>query len=128
MTHHASPGQALAWEFEDPAGVGSVHHLTVLCYYLQHPSLLSPRALTEARSLLDEFVERGTSPREVRLRNRGPLDSGRRAWRLTGPPASYERLPSWTMTVAEVVHGGRDGWCDRVRDWARSVHVALKAR
>ncbi|APV45250.1 hypothetical protein Dform_01935 [Dehalogenimonas formicexedens] len=34
--------RALAWDFEDPAGAGAVHHLTVLCYFLQHPSRYSP--------------------------------------------------------------------------------------
>lgn len=49
--------QMLFWEAENPA-YGEVHHLMVLCYHLQHPSLYSPEGLTEARKLLAEFVER----------------------------------------------------------------------
>jgi hypothetical protein len=37
----------LAWEFEHPEAA-SVHHLTVLCYYLQHPSMYSPEGLAHA--------------------------------------------------------------------------------
>ena len=34
--------QMLFWEAEHPAYGAEVHHLLVLCYYLQHPSLYSP--------------------------------------------------------------------------------------
>lgn len=31
------------WEGENPAVILQAHHLMVLCYHLQHPSLYSPR-------------------------------------------------------------------------------------
>ena len=77
----------LFWEAEYPA-YGEVHHLMVLCYYLQHPSLYSPAGLHEARRLLAEFVERGTAPFEVRQRNRDRVDSSKRDWKITGTPAA----------------------------------------
>ena len=51
--------QMLFWEVENPGDGAEVHHLMVLCYHLQHPSLYSPAGLSEARRLLAEFVERG---------------------------------------------------------------------
>lgn len=67
----------LAREFEDPAGAGTVHHLTVLCYGIQHPSMYSPQGLIEAKALLVAFVEHGESPASVRRRSRQRLDSGK---------------------------------------------------
>lgn len=119
--------QMLAWEFEDPGGAGAVHHLTVLCYHLQHPSLYSPDGLAWARAALAEFVEQGTSPQEMRRRSARALDSGTRAWKVTGAPASYAVQPHWTLTVVDAAAGERAGHCARVQAWARSVHAALAA-
>ena len=118
--------QMLAWEFEDPGGAGAVHHLTVLCYHLQHPSLYTPEGLRRARAVLAEFVEQGTSPHEIRRRNRDALDSGKRAWKVTGAPAAYARPPQWTMTVVDAGTGEQAGHCARVEGWARSVYAALR--
>ncbi len=122
--------QMLAWESENPSFGAEVHHLMVLCYHLQHPSLYSPEGLTEAVHLLVEFVERGASPEEIRKRNRRRLDSGKRTWKIKGTPTSYgsyERPVEWPMTAADVIAGGANSYCDNVRAWARSVHEALKA-
>ena len=45
----------LAWEIENPS-LGEVHQLMVLSYYLQHPSLYSPRGLEGAKQLLVDFL------------------------------------------------------------------------
>ncbi len=121
--------QMLFWEAENPS-YGEVHHLTVLCYHLQHPSLYSPDGLKEGRRLLMEFVEHGTSPVEVRKRNRGRVASGRRDWKIKGTAAShgsYEPPVRWTMTAADVIAGGADHYCDNVRAWARAINETLKA-
>lgn len=117
--------QMLAWEFEAPGGAGAVHHLTVLCYHLQHPSLYSPAGLAWARAALAEFVEQGMPPQELRRRSRRALDSGTRAWNVTGAPASYAVQPRWATTVVDAASGGLDGYKARVAAWARSVHAAL---
>ncbi len=121
--------QMLYWEAEYPQ-YGEVHHLMVLCYHLQHPSLYSPAGLNEGRRLLAEFVERGASPDEVRRRNRARVDSGKRTWKIKGTANSrgaYNPPVVWTMTARDVVAGGADQYCDNVRTWARSVNEALKA-
>ena len=122
--------QMLFWEVEFPAYGAEVHHLTVLCYYLQHPSLYSPAGLNEAQHLLAEFVERGASPIEVRQRNQARVDSSRRDWKIKGTTAShgaYDALVQWTMTAADVVAGGSENYCDNVRAWSKSISETLKA-
>ena len=60
--------QMLAWEFEYPE-VNSVHHLMVLCYHLQHPSLYSPDGLGRAIHILAEFLDVRFGPEEVHRRD-----------------------------------------------------------
>jgi hypothetical protein len=81
-----------------------VHHLMVLCFHLQHPSLYSPEGLIYARPLLVEFVEQGISPTAVPKRIRAQVDSGNRRWKIKGPPTAfgdYGRAIPWTMTAVE---------------------------
>ena len=121
--------QMLAWEVENPT-FWEVHHMMVLCYHLQHPSLYSPEGLTWATHLLAEFVEHGVTTQEVRRRNRDILDSSKRKWKVTGTSAShgkYEHPVHWQVTAADVIAGGMDDYCDNVRAWARSILDALKA-
>ena len=109
----------LFWEAEYPAYGAEVHHLMVLCYYLQHPSLYSPAGLNEARRLLVEFVEHGASPGEVRQRNRARVDSSRRDWKITATATShgsYAQAMTWKMTAADVVAGGSENYCDQCAD------------
>ncbi|HET7768629.1 MAG TPA: DUF5946 family protein [Chloroflexota bacterium] len=70
--------QLLAWEMERPE-LGVVHHLLVLCFHLQHPSLYSPEALAWGRETLVDFLERGVTPHDVRQRERGAASARRTA-------------------------------------------------
>jgi hypothetical protein len=119
--------QMLAWEFEDPVGAGAVHHLTVLCYYIQHPSLYSPEGLAQAKQILKAFVEDGVTPAEMRKRNRDRVDSGKRDWKVSGgQPASHGQTFVWRLTIMDVAPFGLDGYTERVQQWARSIHETLK--
>jgi hypothetical protein len=121
--------QFLFWENEEPAR-GVVHHLMVLCYHLQHPSLYSREGLAYSRALLADFVERDVSPEEARRRNREVVDSGRRDWSVTARPGNqgaYEQPVQWTMTAADVVAGGANLYVENVKSWAASVNDALRA-
>lgn len=121
--------QMLYWEAEEPAR-GEVHHLMVLCYHLQHPSLYSPEGLRHALGLLEDFVVRGSAPAEVRRRQRNQVASDQRAWTITARPGahgSYDRPIAWTMTAADVVAGGADRYIDNVRAWAQAMYAALTA-
>lgn len=121
--------QMLAWEWEHPA-YWEVHHLMVLCYHLQHPSLYTPEGLNGGIQLVADFVERGVTPQETRRQHRAAVDSGARTWKMKGTPAShgaYDPPVQWTITAANVTAGGADNYCDNVRAWARSVYEALKS-
>jgi Family of unknown function (DUF5946) len=121
--------QMFFWENENPAN-GQVHHLMVLSYHLQHPSLYSPEGLSAATHLLADFLEHGATAEEVRKRNRAIVDSGTRTWKIKGTPGShgvYDSPIQWTMTAADVVANGMDNYRPSVRTWARSIYEALKA-
>ncbi len=119
--------QMLAWENEFSA-LWEVHHLLVLCYHLQHPSLYSPEGLAGARELLDDFVLRGKTTAEVRQRNRAALDSGTRTFKIQGSPGAqgaYPQRPPWTLTTPDMTSGGPDAYIENVRAWAAAVLKAL---
>ena len=118
--------QMLFWEAEDPQR-GEVHHIMVLCYHLQHPSLYSPEGLETGKRLLADFLIGNVTPEEARRRNRAQFDSWERTWKIKGTPerhGAYEPPVHWTMTAASVAAGGPDEYCERVRQWAKSVYEA----
>jgi hypothetical protein len=120
--------QMLFWENEFPE-YGVVHHLTVLCYHLQHPSLYSPEGLEYSKQLMVDFLERGLSPEEVRRRSRGQVDSGKRAWKVTGSFAgrgAYAHPVQWNMTAGDVTAGGAEQYVEKVRQWAAGILVDLR--
>jgi len=122
--------QLLFWEAEHPDDAAQVHHLMVLCYHLQHPALYSPAGLIEARRLLADFLDRGLSPQAVRQRSRARVDSGARTWTITARAdarGAYDSPVTWSMTIADVVAGGVEAYCDNVRAWAQSIRAALAA-
>lgn len=119
--------QMLYWEAEFPQ-YGVVHHLMVLCYHLQHPSLYSPEGLATGKQLLVGFLEHGLTTEETRRRNRAALDSGTRKFKITARPDShgvYDHPVEWTMTAADVSTSGADHYVDNVKVWAQSVYDAL---
>ncbi len=120
--------QMLFWEVEFPH-YGVVHHLMVLCYHLQHPSLYSPDGLAAGIQLLTTFVRDGISPADVRRSNRDKVNSLNRDWKITARPDSKGSYPypvAWTMTAADVVAHGSDHYCDSVREWAQHTYAALQ--
>jgi hypothetical protein len=122
--------QMLFWEWEIPDYKGEVHHLVVLSYHLQHPSLYSPEGLDAAMHLLADFLERDVMTEDVRRDNRAILDSHTRAWKIKGTSnyhGAYSHPIQWTTTAANVIAGGLDNFCDSARTWSRLVLEDLKA-
>ena len=120
--------QMLYWENENPENQ-AVHHLSVLCFHIQHPDLYSPQGLAEGKRLLIDFVEGGLTTEEVRLRSRASLDSRNRTWKIKGAPdahGSHARPVAWPMTAADVVLGGEAGYLINVRRWAQVTLDALR--
>lgn len=119
----------LFWENEFTP-LGEVHHLTVLCYHLQHPGLLSPEGLHFSIQLLAGFLEHDVTPQQARLVHSAEVDSRRRAWKITATPAArgaYARPVDWHITAPQVVAEGSHNYCAAVRQWAQSILEALKA-
>lgn len=118
------------WELADLENLGVVHHLMVLGYNLQHPSLYSPRTLEDAKGMLVDFLERGVTPQQMRGKLRDAVDSGKRTHKITGTPeshGSYAHPVAWTMTAADVVAGGAEHYVENVEAWALSILDALRA-
>lgn len=121
--------QMLFWEAENPA-IGVVHHLMVLCYHLQHPSLYSPEGLIEGKNLLIAFVQDSVSTEEIRRRNKNRVDSGKRDWKIKATAVSkgaYANPVEWVMSAADVIAGGSDSYVENVRKWAQLALETLKA-
>ncbi len=129
LTCEAAFHQMLFWENEEPSR-GAVHHLAVLAYHLQHPSLYSPEGLQYGIQLLVEFVDRGVAPEQVRKNNRASVDSSRREWKIRPKPGEEAHYPhpiTWRMTAVDVVKTGADHYVDSVRAWAQSVLNDLRS-
>lgn len=121
--------QLLFWEAERPS-LGVVHHLTVLCYHMQHPSLYSQDGLENAKGLLVSFVVKGLSTETVRKQNGAVVASDKRGWTVTARPDSkgaYAHPVTWTMTARDVVAGGMDNYVENTTRWAGSVLASLQA-
>lgn len=121
--------QMLFWEAEFPE-LGVVHHLMVLCYHLQHPSLYSQDGLVAGIELLTTFVRDGRSPAEVRRASSDKVNSNTRQWKVTARPDSkgaYAYRVTWTMRAGDVVANGADHYIDSTREWAQSVYESISA-
>lgn len=115
------------WELEYQ--LYDVHHLMVLCYHLQHPSLYSPEGLEGAKKLLVAFIEEGVSPQAMRKRMSKATDSGRRKYKIKGTSDSYGRYAQpveWEMVAADVVQAGTDDYYASVRTWAELTLRTLR--
>lgn len=115
------------WELEYQ--LYDVHHLMVLCYHLQHPSLYSPDGLEGAKKLLVVFVEEGVSPQAMRKRMSKAADSGRRKYKIKGTPDSfgaYAQPPGWEMVAADVVRAGINNYYASARKWAELTLRTLR--
>lgn len=119
----------LFWEHEDSSR-WEVHHLTVLCYHLQHPHLYSEDGLTNGIGLLTAFVRDGIAPSEIRRTSKDKVNSKNRTWTITARSDSkgaYAHLVTWTMRAADVVARGADHYVASVREWAQSVYNSIQA-
>jgi hypothetical protein len=115
--------QMLYWENEQP-DLGAVHHLMVLSYHLQHPTLFSQAGLDYGVQLLKDFLEGGLTPQQARQEKRFDIDSSRRTWKLRPRPeaqGAYSRPVRWMMTAKDVVRSGAEGYTEQIHIWANSI-------
>ncbi len=122
--------QMLFWEAEYPHYGAEVHHLLVLCFYMQHPSRYSAEGLAEGKTLLTEFVAKGTPPQEMRRRNAPRVASDVRTTPITARPdnrGAYAHPVTWTIRAADVARADVRSYVANTREWARQTYAVLKA-
>jgi hypothetical protein len=112
----------LALEFEDPQVFGAVHHLTVICYNLQHSSVFSDEALAWMRSMLHAIIEEDLSPEELRERSRNKFSGQVKVLRK----AAMRSPIMWSMTVMDVHTGSPNIYVKDVTAWAKSILRTIK--
>jgi len=121
MTCETRFHEFLVKEFED-AGYGTVHHLTVATYMLQHSSKLTREGWLYERELLREFLVENKPPAFIRKQNKDLVDSGKRKFKIK----SRDGLPvinktAWTKTILDVRMESAEVYCEDVTAWARSA-------
>ena len=108
-------------EFTD-AGYGTVHHLTVAAYMVQHSSKLTREGWLHERELLREFLVEKKPPAFIRKQNKDLVDSGKRKFKIKskdGKPVIDKT--TWTKTILDVRTENAEVYCEDVNAWARSV-------
>jgi len=111
----------LVLEFTD-AGYGTVHHLTVATYMIQHSSKLTREGWLYERELLKEFLVNNKSPKFVHKQNRDLVDGSKRKFKI----ASRDGVPvinktAWSKTIRDVRAENADAYCEDVSAWAKVV-------
>ena len=110
----------LALEFEQPAVFGAVHHITVICYNIQHPDAFSEEALEWMRSSLRAIVEENLSGPDLLKRTRKTFPGAVPVKRRT-PPVEKPPGIMWSMTVLDVRTDSPDAYIEDIKAWAKSV-------
>jgi hypothetical protein len=111
----------LILEFTD-AGYGTVHHLTVAAYMVQHSSKMTSAGWLFERNLLREFLVENKPPAYIRKQNKDIVDSGKRKFKIkskTGVPVINKT--TWKKTILDVRAENPDVYCEDITAWARSV-------
>ena len=111
----------LVLEFTD-AGYGSVHHLTVAAYMLQHSSKLTREGWLHERELLREFLVENKPPAFIRKQNKDLVDSGKRTFKIKSRDGkSIITKTTWTKTILDVRTENAEVYCADVTTWAWAV-------
>lgn len=120
-------GEMLALEFESPTVFGAVHHITVICFNIQHPGAFTEEALVWMRSSLRAIIVDGFSPEELRKQARKTSKGNIMVRRRTAPPQEPRKI-HWSMTVSDIRMESHDAYEKDVIAWARSMLNDLDIR
>ena len=119
----------LAYENERPQVFFAVHHLTVACFYLQHPRGYRHEVLAAWRSLLADALDDATPIPTLRQRMGRQFTGAKRVRdALAAVPPGWPA--SWPMTVVDVLDPreplpSEEEYVARARQWADSVRRML---
>jgi hypothetical protein len=119
----------LAFENERPPAFGAVHHLTVPCYFMQHPAGYALHTLSTWRELLADSLDGRASPRELQARFAHRFDGAKR---VRDPDAVLPGWwPStWPTTVCDVLCAtsplpSTETYVEGARRWAITTRETL---
>lgn len=113
--------ECLVLEFDLQQAYGTVHHLTVPSYMLQH-NLYSAFGWLPVAKLLSDFVSGRTTPMQVRADVHGsPAPTGQRRSIVKGEKFAGFGTIAWTRTIADVRLTDAEEYCSDVRLWAKSI-------
>ena len=119
----------LAFENERPAAFGAVHHLTVACYFLQHPRGYNESALQMWRDLLADALDGRAAPRDL-LKRAGRQFRGVRRVRDAQATVPAWWPPKWPVTVDAVLRPDEsptiDTYIQRAYEWAGQTRAQLE--
>jgi hypothetical protein len=111
----------LVLEFTD-AGYGTVHHLTVAAFMVQHSSKMTREGWLFERDLLRKFLVENKAPEYIRKQNKDIVDSGKRKFKIkskTGLPVINKS--TWRKTILDVRAENVEEYREDINAWARSV-------
>jgi hypothetical protein len=109
-----------AKEFENN-GYFTVHHLSVLCYMLQHNNY-SKKGWLFAREVLVHFIYNNLTPDQIRKQNHHILDSRNRKWNLNSTQKLTEvEGIKWSFTLGNVRHNVAEEYCEDIKHWAKNI-------
>lgn len=114
----------LSWDFEDPEGAGKVHHITVLCYHIQHPELYSREALKDAIASLADIVENGLTAQKLLAKNRIRFSPPNKPFMVKGTPENHGSYPvpvRFSTTACDITREGIAKYPASVSKWAHSI-------
>jgi uncharacterized protein DUF5946 len=118
----------LAFENERPPAFGAVHHLTVACYYLQHPTGYAPATLEMWRQLLADSLSGRATVKQLLERARRKFEGPTRA-REPGAAAPPGWPAEWPMTGGDVIRPDEtpsiEAYVGRAMAWARATSDTL---
>lgn len=120
----------LAYENEHPVAFGAVHHLTVACYFLQHPRGYRKEVLEMWRALVADSLDGRVTTRALQRRASRRFDGSTRVRDPEGrPPDGWPT--AWHVSVRDVLRPGEtieiDAYIGRARAWAEETRAALPA-
>ncbi len=122
-TCHEKFESMLALEFEDPKVFGAVHHLTVICFNLQHSSMFTDESIAWMSSTVQAIVEEGLSPAELRERSVKKFDGKVKVLRKA--PRTSSKI-AWSMTVLDVRTDSPEIYVKDVTAWAKSILADMR--
>jgi uncharacterized protein DUF5946 len=120
----------LAFENENPAAFGSVHHLTVACYFLQHPAGYSDAALNLWHQAVADGLDGRATTQELQRRAGRAFAGSVRVRDAAAVPRPWWPT-AWPLTVRDVLMQGETidapTYVQRAATWAGSVRKTLDA-